>query len=52
MRKIEQFLPPRYRTKSIKNFMNSTTNQLFSEKDAVNGSYYIGKKAKWSIPTG
>lgn len=24
--------------------MNSTTNQLFSEKDAVNGSYYIGKK--------
>jgi hypothetical protein len=44
MRKIEQFLPPRYRTKSIRNFMNTTTNQLFSEKDASTGSYFIGNK--------
>lgn len=43
MRKIEQFLPPRFRTKTIRNFMNSTTNQLFSKKVATTDSYYVGR---------
>lgn len=44
MRKIEQFLPPIYRTPMIKNFMASTTNQLFSQKDSESSTFFVGRK--------
>lgn len=44
MRKIEQFLPPVYRTPMTKNFMASTTNQLFSQKDSENSTFFVGRK--------
>lgn len=43
MRNIKQFLPPRFQTNPIANFMESTTDTLFSEKNATKSTYFVGK---------
>lgn len=41
---IKKFLPPIFKTKEITNFLDSTTNKLFEEKQSERINYYIGKK--------
>lgn len=43
MRDLKQFLPARFQTNKIANFIESTTNSMFSEKDATKSTYFIGK---------
>ena len=40
---IKQFLPLQFRTKKVKNFMDATTETLFSEKNSEDVSFFIGR---------